>query len=170
MSLPLPRSVGVESDDELVAFVVAGEGDLGALEEIARQIQAKLAEQLPEGCEVVSASAVRGGKTPLPVSAAYSLPVLPEYSGEELKKKIIELLAAENVIVGRRVGKKSSGSRNVDVRGFVKSVELSDGCLSVDCEISPTGSIRMEEILDVLGLSFEKLGGPIRRKAVEWRN
>jgi radical SAM-linked protein len=170
MSLPLPRSVGVESDDELVAFVVAGEGDGGAVEELARQIRARLADQLPEGCEVINASAVRGGKSPLPSSASYILPIVPEYSGKDLKNRIEEVLASESLIVSRRAGRKSSRPRDVDVRGFVKSIELNDGCVSVECAISSSGSIRMEEILDILGLGPGMLAGPIRRTAVAWRN
>lgn len=170
MSLPLPRSVGVESEDELLAFVVAGGGDHMALEELALQIQAKLADELPEGCRMISATAVQGGRTPLPCSASYRLMPAPEYAGGELKNRIKELLDAESLILSRRAGKKASRPRDVDVRGFIKSIELDDGCVSVECEISSAGSIRMEEILDILGLSLEKLAGPIRRTAVAWRN
>ena len=176
MSLPLPRTVGVESDDELLAFVVDCEapralcgGDEAAVAELASQIQARLADQLPRGCEMISATAVRGGKTPLPRSASYRLTVAPEYIGDELKNKINNLLAADSLILRRRAGKKASRSKDVDVRGFVKSIELDDGCVSVECEITSTGSIRMEEILDILGLDFEKLAEPIKRKAVSWQ-
>jgi hypothetical protein len=185
MSLPLPRSVGVESDDELLAFVVACEapwappqgvpygtcgGDESAVAELALQIQARLADQLPRGCEMISVAAVRGGKTPFPCSASYRLAVTPEYIGDELKNKIKNLLAADSLILHRLTGKKASHPKDVDVRGFVKSIELDDGCVSVECEITSTGSIRMEEILDILGLDIEKLAAPIKRQAVSWQS
>lgn len=193
MSLPLPRSVGVESDDELLAFVVACEapvappqgqgvpygtygtwgtcgGDESAVAELASQIQARLADQLPLGCEMISVAAVRGGKTPFPCSASYLLAVTPEYIGDELKNKIKNLLAADSLILHRRTGKKASHPKDVDVRGFIKSIELDDGCVSVECEITSTGSIRMEEILDILGLDLEKLASPIKRQSVSWQS
>jgi len=170
MSLPLPRSVGVESDDELLAFVITDDGDQTVSGELASQIQARLAGQLPDGCEIVEAGAVRGGKTPLPCSASYSLMVAPEYAGDELANRIKDLLAADSVMLKRRAGKKASQPREVDVRGFIRSVELDGGCVSVECEITSTGSIRMEEILDCLGLNHETLAGPIKRRKVSWRN
>lgn len=169
MSLPLPRSVGVESDDELLALVVGCECDEAVIDELASQIQARLADRLPQGCEIISAAAARGGKTPLPSSANYMLPVRPEYLGSQLKDRIKDLLAGDSIILRRQADKKASRSKDVDVRGFLKSIELDDGCVSVECEISSAGSIRMEEILDILGLDVAKLAGPIKRTSVCWR-
>ncbi|MBL7153354.1 MAG: DUF2344 domain-containing protein [Phycisphaerae bacterium] len=175
MSLPLPRSVGVESDDELLGLVVACEGprapcggDQAALEDLASQIQTRLADRLPQGCEMSSVTAVRGGKTPLPASAAYRLPVRREYLGDELKNRIKDLLAGDTLVICRQVGKKASKFKDVDVRGFLKSIELRDGGVSVECRISSDGSIRMEEILDLLGLDAEMLARPIKRISVRW--
>ena len=182
MSLPLPRSVGVESDDELLGLVVECEaprapaqvaqvacgGDQAALEGLASQIQTRLADRLPKGCEMSSVTALGGGKTPLPASATYRLPVRPEYLGGELKNRIKDLLAGDTLVVCRQVGKKASKFKDVDVRGFLKSIELRDGGVSVECRISSDGSIRMEEILDLLGLDAEMLARPIKRISVRW--
>jgi len=168
MSLPLPRSVGVESDDELLALVAGCEGDEAMVAEVASQIQARLEEQLPQGCEIISAAAVRGGKTPLPSSASYMLPVRGEYLGRQLRNKIKDLLESETLVLRRQVDKKASRFKDVDVRGFLKSIEPGDGCVSVECEISSAGSIRMDEVLDILGLDIAKLAGPIKRMSVQW--
>ena len=169
MSLPLPRSVGVESDAELLGLVISCEGDEATVAEFASQIQARLAEQLPQDCELVSATGVRGGKTPLPVAASYLLKVTPEYIGDELKNRIKDLPGRDSIVVSRQGGKKASRPKDVDVRGFLKSVELDDGCVSIECEINSGGSIRMEEILDILGLDIAKLARPIKRASVQWR-
>jgi len=164
MSLPLPRSVGVESDEELLALVAACEGDEATVAEVASEIQARLAQ----GCELISAAAVRGGKSPLPSSASYMLPVRPEYLGRQLRNKIKDLLASETLVLRRQVDKKASRFKDVDVRGFLRSIELNDGCVSVECEVSSAGSIRMEEILDILGLDIAELARPIKRTSVQW--
>ena len=166
LSLPLPRSVGVESDEELLAFVVrcddGGEADLEG------RIQSRLSEQLPEGCEILSCAAVRSGRTPLPCSAAYLLAVRPEYLDEQLRKRISDLLESETLVLRRQVDEKASRFKDVDVRGFLKSIELKDGCVSVECEISSGGSIRVEEILDILSLDLAKLARPVKRTFVQW--
>ena len=155
MSLPLPRSVGVESDAELLGLVISCEGDEATVAEF--------------DCELVSATGVRGGKTPLPVAASYLLKVTPEYIGDELKNRIKDLPGRDSIVVSRQGGKKASRPKDVDVRGFLKSVELDDGCVSFECEINSGGSIRMEEILDILGLDIAKLARPIKRASVQWR-
>ena len=167
MSLPLPRSVGVESDEELLAFIVRCD-DEATVADSPQRIQRRLGEQLPAGCEVISATAVRGGTTPLPCSAAYLLTLRPEHFDDQLRDRIKDLLASETLVLRRQVDKKASRFKDVDIRGFLKSIELDDGCVSVECEINSVGSIRMEEILDILGLDTAKLARPIKRTSVQW--
>lgn len=166
LSLPLPRSVGVESDNELLAFVVRG--DDGEETNLEGRIQSRLSEQLPEGCEILSCAAVRGGRTPLPCSAVYLLAIRPEHLDEQLGNRIKSLLASETLVLRRQVDEKASRYKDVDVRGFLKSIELKDGCVSVECEISSGGSIRVEEILDILSLDLAKLARPVKRTSVHW--
>ena len=165
LSLPLPRSVGVESDDDVLAFrVVAGE-DVG---EQLLQIKERLCVQLPGGFEVYSARAAGGAKPPQPVSATYVLVPRPGCFGDELRDKIEHLLASETLVVRRQVDAKALRFKDVDVRAFIGSVELDGERVLVECRISSAGSIRVEEILELLGLDAEKLLGPVRRTAVRW--
>jgi len=168
MSLPLPRSVGVESDDELLVLVVGPAPGDTAMEQSVKDIEAGLGEQLPEGCRIVSVRGIPGGKSPLARSATYVLAVRPDYAGSELNNRITDLLARETVIVRRQADKRASRFKDVDVRGFLRSVELHDGDVSVECAITSAGSIRMEEILETLGLNIEELARPIKRSSVEW--
>lgn len=168
LSLPLPRSVGVESDEELLAFVVRCDDGEDAAVDLEGRVRRRLSEQLPRGCEILSCTAVRGGRTPLPRSAAYVLAVRPEYLGEQLRNRIKDLLASETLVLRRRVDEKASRFKDVDVRSFLKSIELKNGCVSVECEISSCGSIRVEEILDILSLDIAKLARPIKRTSVQW--
>ena len=169
LSLPLPRPVGVESDDELLALV-AGCRDDRMLADLPEQIKAGLRAELPRGCEVVSVGAARGGNAPQPCSATYVFAVRPDYVNDELSNRIKHLLASDTLIVRRQTDAKASRFKDVDVRGFLRSVELKDGCVSVECEISLAGSVRVEEILELLGLDVEKLDRPIKRTMVQWRS
>ena len=168
LSLPLPRPVGVESDDELLALIVSCPPDRTPAQ-LAEWTSSALAAELPEGCELLSVTAAGGAAMPHPSSATYVLAVGPEYINDELGNTIRHLLASDTLVVRRQTDAKASRFRDVDVRGFLRSVELSDGCVSVECETSSAGSIRVEEILELLMLDADKLVRPIKRTNVQWQ-
>ncbi|MHC4424680.1 MAG: TIGR03936 family radical SAM-associated protein [Planctomycetota bacterium] len=169
LSLPLPRPVGVVSDDELLCLRVAGAPDEPRATNHESRIKAELSAQLPEGCELVSVGAAQAGESFQPCSAAYVLAVRAEYLDEKLKATIGRLLASESLNVRRRIDGKNARLKNLDVRGFLKSIELDDRGIIIECKIGPAGSIRVGEILKLLELDEGKLAAPIRRTNVQWQ-
>jgi hypothetical protein len=181
MSLPLPRPVGVESDDELLSIRICkgvmaqehkstsdayepGNGDLCSL------VMDKLSAQLPEGCELLSVSIAQTNTSFQPCSATYILAVRPEYLNEGLRMRIERLLARESINIQRQTVGKNSKNKNVDVRAFLKSIKIDGRDIIVECNISQAGSIRIEEILKLLELDEGKLVSPIRRTNVQWQS
>ena len=188
LSLPLPRPVGVASDDELLCLrcstarcpaeildtrcsMLNGRSDLCDL------VKATLSKQLPEGCELFSVNVAQPGTSFQPCSATYVLAVQQEYLNEQLKTTIEQLLASESISVQRQIGARDSRvktqdsrPKNVDVRGFLKSIKLDRNSIIVECKISSAGSIRVDEILKLLELDVEKLAFPIRRTNVQWKS
>ena len=176
ISLPLPRPVGVESDEELLCLRVAVNQDQLRAANYESQIKAGLSAQLPEGCEPISVSTAQAGKSFQPRSATYVLEVLPEYLNEGMMVRIERLLVSESLNIQRQIEKKNSKLKtqnskikNVDVRKFLKSIKSDDRSIIVECNISSAGSIRIEEILRLLELDEGKLGSPIRRTNVQWQ-
>jgi len=171
LSLPLPRPVGVESDDELLALRIrrstSGQS-LGDTSELCTKIAADLSAQLPEGFELVSVSVAGPGTSFQPYSARYILPVDTECVNEGLTATIERLLSSENLHIRRETAGKRT--RNMDVRVFLQSLELDGRDIIAECRISPAGSIRVEEILELLELDHSNLAGPIRRTNVQWQN
>ena len=163
LSLPLPRSVGVESDDDLLCLRV--EDSASSFD--GEQFKARLCEQLPEDCELLSAKVAEAKALFQPSMAVYVLVVQEGYANEKLKTRIENLLASESFNVQRRINARGD-TRNVDVRGFLKSIELNDRNIAVECKISSAGSIRVGEILKLLELDVENLAAPVRRTSVEW--
>ena len=162
MSLPLPRSVGTESDDELLCLKVEAEGfDV-------EDFKIRFCEQLPEGCDILSVEVAEGKVSFQPRAATYVFAVQREYLNEALSDKIEGLLASKSLNLQRRIDDKGS-MRNVEVRGFLKSMELDGNNVVVECEISPAGSIRINEILELLELDTEKLTAPVKRASVQWQ-
>lgn len=168
LSLPLPRSVGIEVDDDLLCFRIeistgAQESDLYTL------VKTRLLEQLPDGFELLTVGTAKAKASVQPYQAVYLLAVRAEYLNEKLKSKINFLLASENLNLQRRMGAENSKFKNVDVRPFLKSIELDDAVIAVECKISLAGSIRLDEIMELLELDYGMLSAPIRRTRVQWQ-
>jgi radical SAM-linked protein len=175
MSLPLPRPVGVESDDELLCLRIHNgiraqeHQSTNNADDLCSSIRDKLSAQLPEGCELLSVSIARTNRSFQPSSATYVLTVKPEYLIEDLRARIDRLLASESLNVRRQIDKKNSKVKNVNVRVFLESIKTDGRSIIVQCNISPAGSIRIEEILRLLELDEGKLALPIRRTNVQWQ-
>lgn len=169
LSLPLPRPVGVASDDELLCVRASYAQDKLQSSGYELKIKADLSEQLPEGCELLSVSIADAGASFQPCLVVYEFAVQSEFAGEKLKAKINKLLASESLNIHRSTGKKNFRGKNLDVRVFLKSIELDQNNIIVECKVSSAGSIRVEEVLNLLELDVEKLALPIRRTSVQWR-
>jgi radical SAM-linked protein len=176
LSLPLPRPVGVVSDDELLCLRVHKSTNAQEQTCISEQVYKSISAQVPEGCELLSVNVAEVGSSFQPCSATYVLAVRKEYLNEELKAAIEHVLASESINLQRQIGAKDSRRKtqdsrlkNVDVRGFLKSIELVGNSIIVECKISSAGSIRVDEILKLLQLDMEKLALPIRRTRVQWQ-
>lgn len=172
MSLPLPRPVGVESDDELLCIHV----DCDQNEIQTNNYFQRIMKQLPEGCEVLSVDVYPKKTSFQPFLARYILTVRDEYPKDKLKEAIERVLASDTLNIQRKTGSREPGSRtrgtgikNIDVRGFLKSIKLNGSSIIVDCNISPEGSIRVEEIMELLELDMDELKAPIMRTNVQWR-
>ena len=133
------------------------------------QIKARLSSQLPTDCVLLSVETAEPNISLQPGSATYILPVHRDYLNNVLKSRIQRLLVSESLNLQRRINTKSSKIKNIDVRPFLKSIELDDRTIVIECKISPAGTIRVEEILKLLELDVEKLAAPIRRTNVQWQ-
>ncbi|MCF7955599.1 MAG: TIGR03936 family radical SAM-associated protein [Phycisphaerae bacterium] len=165
MSLPLPRSVGVGSDDEVLCALV----DLGADYDLDA-IGEGLCRQLPEHCVVTEVSVRQKKVTLQPRSAVYVFSLKPSAFTENFRACFQTLEKASGgktpIVVNRQSGKKLS--RQVDVSPYVDSLKIEDETVMVNCAITQGGSIRIEEIMQQLGISVEDLSAPVKRASVDW--
>ena len=129
-----------------------------------------LSAQLPEGIELISASFAGTGSSIMPCSATYVLSVRREYLGRDLTGRIEDLLASKTLVIPRKTGGKESDIKNIDVREFISSIELEGVDIFVECSLTAGGSIRVQEILELLGLDETMLASPIRRTCVQWQD
>jgi len=156
MSLVLPKSVGVESDDEMLCLWLA-EGETGIDKEALRG-------ELPDGIEIISVETTQAKNIPEPISARY---VMKVRTNDVIRQHACDILAGDKIIVNRRTGEDSK-TKLVDIRPFVESIEVEREQVAVDCKISAAGTIRVDEILDLLQLKTTDLTGPVRRVNVRY--
>jgi radical SAM-linked protein len=184
LSLPLPRTVGVESEDELLAVRLYDENGLWgefdpAGENPLSEIRDRLTARLPADLEVREVTVMKAGASIRPQSAQYVLPLTPEAAalkGDAVRERAASFLAVETVVMERTGADTRSGpgafrprGRQVNVRPFVKNIEFEQDNVIVTHSVGNAGSVRVEEILQVLNVTGGDLAGPIRRRNVTWR-
>jgi radical SAM-linked protein len=162
LSLVVPRSVGVESEDELLCFWLEEEIKTIDIE----SLQETLARELPEGIEITSAETSKGTKVPEAESATYLIKT-KKSEEEQFKNMIDELLARENITIERH-GEDISKFKEINVRPFLKSIDTQGEEIIVNCAINSSGTIRVNEILDLLKIKIEDLERPVMRKSVKY--
>ena len=196
VSLPLPRSVGMTADDELLVVELT--------EAVApEELLSRLESQSPRGLRWHGAGSIVPANTPHPRRAHYEvrldLPaaelVLREggpqeatsvaeaqaagantpndipagISSEQLQQAIARLMAADTWPITRRTGAPGrEKTRDLDLRPLIESLSLAGSCLRMVLPITDQGSARPAEVLEALGLAGRHLAHCIRRTRVEW--
>lgn len=177
LSLPLPRAVGVESDEELLAAKIFYCGGITLDEarpatdsEQATQMKEALAETLPDDITVHSVSLMKSNAAFRPGSAEYVFLVREKDRAKTIarvKDRVAAIQASESLVRERKKPNQREG-RRIDLRPFLTSIRVEDPHIVVECSISNAGSIRVDEMLTLLDLTPEDLAGPIRRTNVTW--
>lgn len=166
--MPLPRSVGMESDAELVCVLVAGD----ELRLDTEQVKERICRQVPQGCEITDIEVIPRKVSYRPVSAVYVFSLATSAGDERIGDAVDGLrraLAAGEGLVILRQGHGTRPARKTDVSGYIDSIEREPDGWAVKCNITASGTVRADEILQLLQIDFLELSGPVKRKSVEWR-
>ncbi|MFV2070049.1 MAG: TIGR03936 family radical SAM-associated protein [Pirellulales bacterium] len=156
ISFPSALPLGCEGVDEVVELqlVEARRPD---------DVLAAIGPQCPDGLSFVSAEVVAPGMGKKAVERVVLTVPVPANRQIGLEEKIQQWLARTSHLV-TRAGRKAP----VDIRPYVETLELDDGALRMVLRVTPTGSVRPRELLDVLGLAeLEGEGHFLTRASVE---
>jgi radical SAM-linked protein len=173
LSLGLPRSVGLESEDEVLAVRMRPGGDEEGVRSggnsayNGEELGDRLGREMPVGVEVLSAELTAGNSAFEAAGFTCEIKVRRAFADERLKSAVDRLNEAETLAIERRTDAKGA-VRELDVRGFIKSALIQDDRIIVECAAGPAGSVRVEEILMLLGLDTVRLAGAVRRTKVLW--
>jgi len=163
LSLPLPRSVGVESDDELCLIEIAGQSE----EQDLCGIIKKISGELPEGIEIISADIAVGKASFNSGVVTYIFSVDEDAVVSSIQQKINEFMKKQQCILDR-YSPDSFKPRQVDVRRYFKSADVSGSEILVRCVFGPSGTVRIDEMMQLFGLDSVSLSRPVRRAKVDW--
>ena len=166
LSLPLPRSVGMLSDAELACAQVAQEPCLDP-----EWVKEQICRQMPQGCEITSVELLPGKVSYRPVSAVYVFSLACSNGDERIRIAVEDLrraLAAGDELVVQRRSHPTKPARKTDVSAYIDSVEDEGGDLVVKCNITSAGTVRADEILQLLQIDSSQLSRPVTRRSIEW--
>jgi radical SAM-linked protein len=141
MSLVEPRSVGIASEAELIEFELADwvNPDV-ALEALRREV--------PAGIEVASLDLVRPADKARPQAVVYVARL--QEPCPDLPDRVVRLLALDKAPIVRH---RPTGDKSLDARAFIQTVEAGAAEVHMVLTTGPTGTVRPDEILRLLGFS-----------------
>lgn len=158
MSLALPRSVGIASSDELLVIELAEPIDLD-------EVRSRLDRHLPAGMSITHVERVEAGDRRLPIAAEYEVSI--DAGGEPaVSARAAAIMAETNVFVDRAT--PGMADRHIDVRQYITSIAVEPGRLTWRQSITATGTVRPNEMLDLLGLATGDYLHRLRRLAVTY--
>jgi len=162
-SLPLPGSVGVESEGDLACIIVHASKECVDLKNIQRQIS----EQMPQGCQIIDIEICGDKKTPVAEQVSFLFDLKAEVTDQiDVQAAALEAMAKDSLVVKRF--KDKGRVKEVDIRKYLENIEFAETIVKVDCKITPKGSVRVDEVMGILGLEFGMLKSPVRRTDIKW--
>ena len=169
MSLPLPRTVGVQCEgDVLFMWVESGPSGSGRGGEFAPKVFGEaLGRELPDGCRITSTRLSERTSPPRPVGASFVIPLGGPSSPAGRPAAIADLMRGDDLIVNRR-SNRADRAKQVNIRPFLDSFEFGSDSVTVRYTITGVGSVRLEEVLELLGMAPDAPAGPVVRKDIRW--
>lgn len=161
-SLPLPRNVGLASDDELFSMRIEpcpACNDNAAYAEL-------IAPQLPSGFELVDVELYQKNAAYQPIEVEYF--VRTESQQADIDSLNGKINSGQEILTERIINEKG-GTKTVNIAVFLKEFEIADGGVKVVSKVFPNGTTRPDEILKLLAVNTTNVSGLIVRKKVKWQ-
>jgi len=165
MSLPLPRSVGMASDCELVLIGILCDAQTPA----AAHYAAMLSQQLPADISIVNVEVCTDNVKFIVDKVTYFIPVsLGQTSVYNNAVRIKDEFNAGKPLEVERVSHKTGKKKLVNLADYVQAVEVYNDGIELVTKFVDGTSIRLDEMPSVFSLREDDLNGPIVRRAIEW--
>lgn len=144
LRIALPRPVGVASLDELLVVEMD-------LVENPSDVLTRLSALVPQGMRLLSAKRPADRDRCLPCEIQCELAIAPAQR-EATAQAVSRFLSQETVVV-QRTTPGDAAVRCVDIRQYIRAVQVGEDVVTWTQGVSQSGTARMPEILDAIGLS-----------------
>ena len=144
LSFPLPLAVGWEAENEAMEFDLADWIS-------AKEVQTRLAEQLPPGLTATEFALVQGGETAQAVEAEYGVTPVSDEFARRISQELLDSFLARGEFEVERLRKNRT--KRVNVRPYILELRLNGAGLTMRMGVSQDGTSRPEEVLEGLGFS-----------------
>jgi radical SAM-linked protein len=159
-TIPLPRPVGIASDDEALIFETTGPAD-------AEAMLAALSRQTPEGLRLLRLARLDRDTPTQPSVVRYRLePASPPI--EDLPARVQGILQSDVVRVERESPKKAT-RQSVNIRPYIDKIVLDGGAVDMTLFITPGGTAKPAEVAAILGYGAKHVNHLIRRLEIQWK-
>jgi radical SAM-linked protein len=161
LSMPLPRSVGMATDDDLVVVQLVERCPV-------ERVSAALSRQLPAGARLVDVIALSSNARAQLLWVAYEVN-LSDVPSSEMHSRIQSLLNTESTVIDR-LNRHGQSKGRVDVRPYVRALQCAEHLLEMELLFLNGHSITPYDIMQALGLPVNKLRHRILRTKIEWQS
>lgn len=163
MSLPLPRSVGIITKDDLLTIQVP------ASEKTAEDYLSMLAGQMPMGCSLADVQLFDGRVSFAPVKAEYSFKINAD-SVEKVRSAVENFTGLKSSSQPIFIERKSDEgkTRKIDAAFLIDDMKMQDEVVIVTSLITNEAALRVEELLNLLNINHCDLTAPVERANVQW--
>jgi radical SAM-linked protein len=165
ISLPLPRSVGVEGAEDILTAQIA------SLACTPEAVADQLNRQLPEGCRVIQAELFETRQRRYPESILYVFePTDAAWAGglEQRLEHCRETLASNSRVDMLRLRPDDRIGRTVDIGVYLQRLDWDRRRVRLRCRFSGQGTARVEELMTWMGLGRRELSRPVIRTQIQW--
>ncbi|MEE8170662.1 MAG: TIGR03936 family radical SAM-associated protein [Phycisphaerae bacterium] len=159
LSLPLPRSVGVASDDETLIV----ECDEAVTVE---DMRTRLSAQLPDGIRLIAVRTMAPRERLVPARVTYRVAVNGP-AEHDVADRAAGLMSRARIDVERRDA-KTGESHRLDIRPCLLGVRAESGFVEWTQAVLSHGSARPGEVLAAIGLDADEWLHRVRRIRVEY--
>jgi radical SAM-linked protein len=160
ITLPLPRPVGVASEDETLIVEFAEPVD-------PEDASDRLAGQVPAGLSMVTARLLQPAERLQPIEVDYRL----DLGGDpptDLEARMAQLEGADVLEVERSILKKGQ-HRIVDIRPYLGDLRVDGDAVTFTLRVTDAGTAKPAEVAALLGLDPGAINHRIRRLEVRMK-
>jgi len=160
ISIPLPRPVGVASDEDALVVETTGPVDAGSTIEA-------LNRQAPPDLRLLGIRPLAPGERPSPASVRYRLaPDEPPVADLESR---VRLLMATDVVPFERIHPKKATRRIVNLRPYIRELVVDGGDVLMTLAVTGNGTAKPSEIAALLGYDSGAVNHRVRRLEIQWQ-